>query len=151
MNFYIKVRKFQPLILFSSNKMIIKTIILNIIKNFNSDEQFQAILNPRDSPLENSSEFDARSKAMALGHLKSMEDPTFIVGLTVLNIFFTPLISVTQSLQSRELDILDAYSLVKNVMEASKIHCTLLLYLPQIKKDYIYLQYTQSCFLCLFV
>lgn len=91
---------------------------------------------------------------MALGHLKSMEDATFFGGLTVLNTFFTPLISVTQSLQSREFDILDAYSPVKNVMEASKIHCTLLLYLPQIKKR-LYLSSINkklfSLFVCLMV
>ena len=80
------------------------------------------MLNPSDSPLKKTPEFDARTRAIALGHVKSIEDPTFIVGLTCINSFFTPLISVTQSLQSRELDILDAYRLVTNVMEVSKIH-----------------------------
>ena len=64
--------------------------------------------------------FDQQSKARAGCILKAMRTSTFVVvGLVVLDEVLSPLLIPTKLLQGREVDVLKAYELIQETIQAS--------------------------------
>lgn len=66
--------------------------------------------------------FDAKTKSRAAILLKLLADPGFIVGLVTLDEFMGPISKPTSMLQGRELEVLEAYTLIEDLMLVSLIH-----------------------------
>ena len=63
--------------------------------------------------------FDQQSKARAGCILKAMRTSTFVVGLVVLDEVLSPLLIPTKLLQGREVDVLKAFELIQETIQAS--------------------------------
>ena len=77
----------------------------------------EIIIGSKSNPLNEKETFDATSKSKALNLLKGIEDVRFIVGLTCITEFMTPLLIPTYSLQKKSIDVLNAYIMMDDVIK----------------------------------
>ena len=80
-------------------------------------ETLEVIIGTRENPLPGEVKFDKPTTTRALSLLKSMEDSTFIVGLECINKFMTPILVPTRLLQQSTIEVLQAYTVVDNVIQ----------------------------------
>ena len=77
----------------------------------------EIIIGNKSNQLNEKDTYDATSKSKALNLLKGVQDVRFIVGLTCITEFMTPLLIPTYSLQKKSIDVLEAYTVMDEVIK----------------------------------
>ena len=82
-------------------------------------ETLETLVGVKPCPENVSLSVDPSTKSKALGFLKSVCDPGFIVGIHCIKHFLKPLLAPTSLLQGRELDIRKGYEVVSDAIAVS--------------------------------